>query len=69
MDTTNTRFGKGRFDSLKEVFCLEKRIIDPLKSNNISLNLLKEIPNINQTLFNELKSFSIDYIKKNLDIL
>ena len=54
---------------MKEVFKLENRIVDPLDNINISLNLLLETPNINKTLFNELKRFSINYLKKNLDIL
>ena len=69
IDTNTWRLGKGRFDSLKEVFKLENRIVDPLDNINISLNLLLETPNINKTLFNELKRFSINYLKKNLDIL
>ena len=69
IDTNTRRLGKGRFDSLKEVFKLENRIVDPLDNINISLNLLLETPNINKTLFNELKRFSINYLKKNLDIL
>ena len=43
-------------------------MVDPLENLNISLNLLLESPNINITLFNELKKFSISYLKKNLDI-
>ena len=69
IDTNTRNLGKGRFDSLKEVFNLENRIFDPLENTNISLNLLLETPNINKTLFNELKRFSINYIKKNLGIL
>ena len=69
IDTNTRRLGKGRFDSLKEVFKLENRIVDPLDNINISLNLLLETLNINKTLFNELKRFSINYLKKNLDIL
>ena len=69
IDTNTRKLGKGRFDSLKEMFNLKNRIIDPLENLNISLNLLLESPNINITLFNELKKFSISYLKKNLDIL
>ena len=69
IDTNTRKLGKGRFDSLKEMFNLKNRIVDPLENLNISLNLLLESPNINITLFNELKKFSISYLKKNLDIL
>ena len=65
----NKARGKGRFDSLKEVFNLEKRIIDPYFFNNLSIDLLLEPLNINQTLLEELKTFSINYLKKNLGIL
>lgn len=60
--------GKGRFDSLKEVFKLEDRIFIPTEIAKINLNLLKNKPNINQTLLNQLRNFSINYLKKNLDI-
>ena len=61
--------GKGRFDSLKEVFNLKNRIIDPLKNINPDINLLLEPLNINQTVLNELRTFSINYLKKNLGII
>ena len=61
--------GKGRFDSLKEVFNLDNRIIDLSKKIKININLLVNKPNINQTLLNQLRNFSINYLKKNLDIL
>ena len=60
--------GKGRFDSLKEVFNLENRIID-IDVLNPNINLLSEPLNINRTLLNELKTFSINYLKKRLDIM
>ena len=64
----NRRRGKGRFDSLKEVFHLEKRIIDISMNNNLDINLLKEKPNVNKTLLNQLRAFSINYLKRNLDL-
>ena len=64
----NKNRGKGRFDSLKEVFSLYDRIIDPLKRANIDINLLINKPNVNQTLLNQLRSFSINYLKKNLGL-
>ena len=66
----NKARGKGRFDSLKEVFGLEKRIIDPFNFSSFTkINLLSEPLNINQTLINEFKIFSINYLKKNLGLL
>ena len=35
IDTNTRNLGKGRFDSLKEVFNLENRIFDPLENTNI----------------------------------
>ena len=64
----NKNRGKGRFDSLKKVFSLYDRIIDPLKRANIDINLLINKPNVNQTLLNQLRSFSINYLKKNLGL-
>ena len=65
----NKNRGKGRFESLKEVFHLENRIIDPFKNQNIDVNLLIEKPIINKTLYNQIRSFSINYLKRNLDLL
>ena len=56
--------GKGRFDSLKEVFKLYNRIIEPIYRTNIDINLLIDEPNVNQTLLNKLRTFSINYLKK-----
>ena len=56
--------GKGRFDSLKEVFNLNNRIIYHLNQSNIDINLLIKQPNINQTLLNHLRNISINYLKK-----
>ncbi len=60
--------GKGRFDSLKEIFNLDKRIIDISINDNIDINLLIDKPNINKILLKQLRSFSINYLKKNLEI-
>ena len=60
--------GKGRFDSLKEVFKLYNRIIEPIYRTNIDINLLIDEPNVNQTLLNKLRTFSINYLKKNLGL-
>ena len=65
----NKARGKGRFDSLKKVFKLDERIIIPSENTSINFNLLINKPKVNQTLFNQLRDFSIDYLKKNLDIL
>ena len=64
----NRKRGKGRFDSLKEIFNLENRILD-INVLNPNINLLLKPLNINRTLLNELKKYSINYIKKNLNIL
>lgn len=66
---SNLNRGKARFDSLKEVFHLTNRIIEPFRYAKIDINLLLEPPNINQTLFNEIRNFSINYLKKNLDMV
>jgi hypothetical protein len=60
--------GKGRFDSLKEVFDLENRIIDTLNEKIIDINLLNKPLNLNYTLFSELQNFSLNYLKKNLGL-
>ena len=61
--------GKGRFDSLKKIFKLDNRIIIPSNNLTINFNLLINKPNVNQTLLNQLRDFSIHYLRKNLDIL
>lgn len=65
----NSKGGKGRFDSLKEIFNLGNRIIDFLSVNKLDINLLLEPPNINNTLLDKLRNFSNNYLKKNLGIL
>ena len=65
----NRKEGNGRFYSLREVFNLKNRIIEDFSYENININLLNESLNINQTLLKELKDFSINYLKQNLDLL
>ena len=60
--------GKARFDSLKEIFNLGNRIVDPINDKIININLLKEPLNLNYTLFSELKDFSLSYLIKNLTL-
>ena len=57
---------KRRFDTLNELFHLEKRIIEKGKPTNDSL--LFEPIEINRTLLNILKNSSINYLKKNLGL-
>ena len=64
----NRNRGKGRFDSLKEVFNLEDRIVDK-NVFNPNISLLLEPLNINRTLLNELKKYSINYLKKSLNVI
>ena len=66
---TNYYRGKGRFDSLKTVFNLRNRILFPYFPTKPNVNLLVEPLNINQTLLEELKNFSNNYLKQNLGIL
>lgn len=61
--------GKGRFDSLKEIFNFENRIIDPFNNKTPDINLLSKPLSFNRTLLNEMKKFSINYLKKNLDLI
>ena len=64
----NVEVGKGRFDSLKEVFNIGDRIIYPSYRKNIDINLLLQPPNIKKKLFYELQAYSIDYLKKHLGL-
>ena len=61
--------GKGRFDSLKEIFSIENRIIDFLSLDKLDINLLLFPPNINNTLLEQHRNFSNNYLKKNLGML
>ena len=63
----NSARGKARFDSLKEIFHLDDRIIEPSSIFDININLLNESLSINQTKYKELKDVSINYLKRNLD--
>lgn len=60
--------GKGRFDSLIEIFNLSNRIIYPMNFSKANISLLSQPLNINKSLFNELKKISIQFLKKNLGI-
>ena len=65
---SNSFRGKARFDSLKELFSLDNRIIEPSSYSNIDINLLIEPLNIDKSKFNEMKKFSLNYLKRNLGI-
>ena len=54
-----------RFTSLKQIFNIEDRIMEFNKKPNI--NLLTTPLNIEQNSFDSLKTFSINYLKKNLN--
>ena len=64
----NNNRGKGRFDNLKEIFNLNRNIIDTRINKSPDINILLEPLKINQTLFSELKNFSVNYLKKHLNI-
>ena len=64
----NRERGKGRFDSLIEIFNITNRIIDTKKNQTIDINLLEMPLNLNLTLFNKLQNYSINFLKRNLDI-
>ncbi len=64
----NSKRGRDRFFSLAETFKLKNRIVFPMKSENIDMDLLIKKPLINQTEFAQLKEKSLNYLKKNLDI-
>ena len=61
--------GKVRFYSLKNIFDLKNRIVERSSSSNIDINLLIKPLVINHTAFNEFKNFSINYLKRQLDIV
>ena len=60
--------GNARFYSLKELFSLNDRIIEPSSFSNVNINLLIEPLKIDQSKFNEMKKFSLNYLKRNLDM-
>lgn len=64
----NTKRGSGRFLSLIDTFNLTKRIIFPKDFKKVNINLLKTPLYINETLLNYLKNYSINFLKKNLNI-
>ena len=55
----NSKRGRARFYSLNETFNLNKRIIFPNKNEEQNIKLLSKPLNINKSLFNNLKKFSI----------
>ena len=59
--------GVERFNTLKEVFGLKKRIFE-YNYSNPDINLLKESIKLNKNLLYSLKEQSINYLKKNLNI-
>lgn len=65
----NNKRGKDRFISLIETFQLQDRIILPKSNMTINYNLLIKPLNINQSLLNDLKDISINYLEKNLYII
>jgi len=58
--------GNERFNTLKEVYGLQKRIVS--KNNQPNISLLTEPLDVDKKVFNDLRSKSIDYLKKNLGI-
>jgi len=64
----NQKRGSDRFTSLIETFNLSKRIIFRNKFKIVNINLLKTPLNINQSLLNNLKKNSINFLKKNLNL-
>lgn len=64
----NENRGSGRFISLIETFNLSKRILFHHNFKKANINLLKVPLNINQSLLNDLKKKSINFLKKNLNL-
>ena len=60
--------GNSRFISLNRIFNLGPRIVNQYNFRGVDINLLKKPLNINQTLLNDLKNKSINFLKKNLNI-
>lgn len=58
--------GNERFNTLKDVYGLKKRIVS--KNNQPSISLLTDPFDVDMKIFNELKEKSINYLKKNLGI-
>ena len=61
--------GKGRFDSLREIFKLNDRIIEIYDNISTNTNLLLEPLYIIKTFLNELMNFNVSYLKRNLGLL
>ena len=66
---SNSHRGKARFDSIREVFGLDDRMIEPSSYENININLLIKPLNIDQSKLKKLKKFSLNYLKRNLDMV
>ena len=64
----NKKRGIDRFISLIETFNLRERIVFLKNATKVNISLLEEPLNINQSLLNNLKNFSINYLEKNLGI-
>jgi len=58
--------GNERFNTLKNVYGLQKRIVS--KNNQPNISLLTKPFDVDMKIFNELRQRSIDYLKKNLGI-
>jgi hypothetical protein len=65
----NSNRGRLRFYSLNETFNLSDRIFFPHPTNIPNITILKKPLNINQSLLNSLKKYSIKYLKKNLNLI
>lgn len=58
--------GNERFNTLKDVYGLQKRIVS--KNNKPNISLLTGPFDVDMKVFDDLRSKSIDYLKKNLEI-
>ena len=59
-------FGAERLNSLGNLLEIQERIIDESQEPNV--DLLRTSLNINLSKFEELKKYSIDFIKRNLNL-
>ena len=69
LSVINSKRGKLRFSSLIETFGLKNRINHLLNITKSDLKLLKTPLNINQKILKFYKNLSINFLKKNLDII
>ena len=58
--------GNERFNTLKDVYGLKKRIVS--EQNPPSISLLTRPFDVDMKIFNDIRSKSIEYLKKNLGI-